>query len=95
MRSLRLNSLDCQMQLTLVASSRDDPIDIDTPYIVELERNRNRAQTERKERMLLDLRVIALDVAARDGPLKLREKDIERMYEIVQTAFVELYPDRR
>lgn len=44
--------------------------------------------------MSSDLRAIALDVAAREGPLKLREEDLERMYEIVRIAFVQLYPQR-
>ena len=66
-----------------------------TPYKVDLECNGDKDKHERRERMYSELRAIALDAAAREGPLKLREGDLERMYEIVRIAFVELYPKDR
>ena len=66
-----------------------------TPHEIDLECDRDRAKYERRDRMLSDLRNVVLEVAARAGPLKLRGEDIERMYEIVQVAFVVLYPERQ
>ena len=93
-RSLRLNVLGCEIHLKLDARDQKDPITIRTPYIVDLGSSSNSTQRERKEQMLSDLRTIALGVAAREGPLKLREGDLERLYETVRIAFVALYPDR-
>lgn len=95
LRWLRLNILGCEPSLMLYSETKKDPIVIETPYRVDLECNRDQAQHERRERMVLEVRAIALDVAAREGPLKLREGDLERMYEIVRIAFVDLYPERR
>lgn len=95
LRWLRLNFLGCEMRLTLYAKDQKDPIHISTPYKVDLECNGDEAKHERRERMYSEVRAIALDAAAREGPLKLREGDLERMYEIVRIAFVELYPKDR
>ena len=93
-RYLHLNFCDCGIDLNLDARKQKDPISIETPYVVHLECNRDQAKHDRREKMSSDLRAIALDVAAREGPLKLREEDLERMYEIVRIAFVQLYPQR-
>ena len=87
--------LGCEMQLMLYAKDQKDPIHISTPYKVDLKCSGDKAKHERRERMYSELRAIALDVAAREGPLKLRGGDLERMYETVRIAFEELYPERR
>ena len=89
-----LNVLNCDMRLRLDVKNEKDPISIETPYIVHLQCNFDKTQYERRESMLAELRTIALDVAARKGPLKLQEGDLERMYETVRIAFVALYPKR-
>jgi hypothetical protein len=95
LRWLRMNFLGCELQLILYAKDQKDPIRISTPYKVDLKCDGDPAKHERRELMYSELRAIALDVAAREGPLKLREGDLERMYEIVRIAFEELYPERR
>jgi hypothetical protein len=95
LRWLRLNLLGCELQLMLYANDQKDPIHVSTPYKVDLECNGNKAKHERRERMFSEARAIALNVAGREGPLKLREGDLGKMYEIVQIAFVELYPQGR
>jgi hypothetical protein len=79
----------------LYAKDQKDPIHISTPYNVDLECDRDKAKHECRERVSSEVRAIALDVAAREGPLKLREGDLEKIYEIVRVAFVELYPQDR
>jgi len=93
-RHLRLDFFGCDIRLKLDAHDQNDPVSIETPYVVHLECNSDQAQYARREQMLSDLRALALDVAAREGPLKLRKEDLERMYEIVRIAFVQLYPQR-
>lgn len=95
LRWLRLNFLGCELRLMLYAKDQRDPIRISTPYKIDLECNGDQAKHERRERTLSEVRAVALEVAAREGPLKLREGDLERMYEIVRIAFEELYPERR
>ena len=94
LRWLRLNFLGCEVQLKLYAENQKDPVVITTPYRIDLECDRDQAQNERRERMMSEVRAIALEVAAREGPLELREGDLERMYEIVRIALVDLYPER-
>lgn len=95
LRWLRLNFLCCEMQLMLYVKDQKDPIHISAPYKVDLECNGDKAKHERRERMFSEVRAIALEIAAREGPLKLREGDLEKMYEIVRIALVELYPESR
>jgi hypothetical protein len=95
LRWLRMNFLGWELQLILYAKDQKDPIRISTPYKVDLKCSGDKAKHERRERMYSELRAIALDVAAREGPLKLRGGDLERMYETVRIAFEELYPERR
>ena len=72
LRWLRLNFLGCELRLMLYPDDHKDPVVIETPYRVDLECDRDQAKHERRERMVSEVRVIALDVAAREGPLKLR-----------------------
>jgi hypothetical protein len=93
-RSLHINFLDCEMHLKLDTCDQKDPITIGTPYRVNLKTDSRSdpALRERKECTLSDLRTIAKEIAAREGPLKLRESDLERLYETVRIAFVAFYP---
>lgn len=79
----------------LYAENQKDPVVITTPYNVDLKCDRGHAQHERRERMVSEVRAIALDITIREGPLKLREGDLKRMYEIVRIALVDLCPERR
>lgn len=95
LRWLRLKFLGCELRLMLYAKDLKDPISITTPYKVDLECDSDQAKHERRERMVSEVRAVASEVAAREGPLKLREGDLERMYEIVRIAFEDLCPERR
>jgi hypothetical protein len=93
-RSLNLKFLDCEMRLRLDTNDQKDPIQITPPYIVDLATGNHStpALRECKECMLSDLRSIAKEIAEREGPLKLRETDLARLYETVRIAFVAYYP---
>ena len=45
---------------------------------------------ERKDRLLFELRTIAMGIAAREGPLKLRKGDLEEMYETIRRVLGDL-----
>lgn len=66
LRWLRLNFLGCELHLKLYAENQKDPIVITTPYRIDLECDRDNAQHEHRERMISEVRAIALDVAARE-----------------------------
>jgi hypothetical protein len=85
--SLHLTHKSSSFKLSL--KNREDPISVSWGVLLHNQHLDPTVQ-ERKDRLLSELRTMAMGIAAREGPLKLRKSDLQEVYETIRRVLGDL-----
>jgi hypothetical protein len=90
LRVLCVDISEFDVVIALDLNNKKKPLQVEMCPGYSREEQLHQTLQHSKERMLSDLHTIAIDIAARDGPLKLREADLKRLYDTARSTLRQL-----